>query len=649
MAQVSSGSFITTNYEGRYVQFNWAVDSTSVSGNYKRIYWSLVGGGDAEWTTYMAGNFKVVIDGETVYSSADRIELKKGTVVASGYKTLYHDATGNKSFSASAEAGIYYYAVNCRGSGSWELPTIPRYANVSHSLADKTETTITINWGADASCDHLQYSIDGGKSFVDVNGYPNYTITGLTQNTTYNIVTKVKRRDSQLWSQTGALVVTTYNYPHCISSPDFIIGDTLTLEFYNPLSRSILVKGYSKTDGREIFGGATSGTRIDGFNDGDSVNEQYASIPNSQSGEYTVVAIYNDIPMKRDAGSVYRVRGNEIPTINAFDYVDKNQSVVDITKNSTQIVQNKSVLLARFHPATANYGAGGISRYYIEVNGYVRNEILSGAYEMGTIDSGNDVDLTLTAVDSRGLSASKTIKVSMLAYSEPNALVTLKRLNNYEDETYLTVDGSVSSVNNNNTMAIKYRYKVSGGSYNSFIAIGDNEKHTLSLDKNNEYIFNIVITDAFGSKYDKEHTLSKGIFPLFIDTVKNSVGINCFPKQNYSLEVNGLNVFDVADKVNKSINDIYIGPGGGLTISVEKVSVGDKIPIIITGSDNSSVTPVYTIINYRTDGLIGHINLGLEITVTRNGKYIHINASQYSYYSVLVPLGCEITLSNSLM
>lgn len=49
-----------------------------------------------------------------------------GTTVASGSFTISHNSDGSKSFSASAEEGIYTFAVNCSGSGSWSLPTIAR-------------------------------------------------------------------------------------------------------------------------------------------------------------------------------------------------------------------------------------------------------------------------------------------------------------------------------------------------------------------------------------------------------------------------------------------------------------------------------------------------------------------------------------------
>jgi hypothetical protein len=197
--------------------------------------------------------------------------------------------------------------------------------------------------------------------------------------------------------------------------------------------------------------------------------------------------------------------------------------------------------------ATANKGAGGIAKYVVECNGKKVEKTSSGDFSIGAVNSANNLDLKLTVTDTRGLSSSKTIKVTMLAHSQPTAVVTLERLNNYEDETYLTVDGSVASVNSKNTMAIKYRYKQSGGAYGSYVNTADRQKNTLSLNKNNSYIFNVVVTDAFGSTFSKEYVLDKGMFPLFIDTAKNSVGINCFPVNEQSLEVNGLDISTIKE------------------------------------------------------------------------------------------------------
>ena len=126
----SSGSFNTGKYEGRYLQFSWTEKSQNVANNTTTISWTLKGvGGGSTW--YNAGNFKVVIAGETVYSSSTRIKLYDGTVVASGTYTFQHNSDGTKTFSASAEAGIYTVAVNCTGSGTFTLDTIARASQPS--------------------------------------------------------------------------------------------------------------------------------------------------------------------------------------------------------------------------------------------------------------------------------------------------------------------------------------------------------------------------------------------------------------------------------------------------------------------------------------------------------------------------------------
>jgi hypothetical protein len=548
MAQVSSGYFETNASQNRSLKFSWSVDRTSIEQNYKKIYWSLVGSGSASGYI-MAGDFKVIIDGETVYNSSGRIELRNGTVVASGYKILYHDTQGKKTFSASVESSIYEYAVDNKGSGTWELPTIPRYVNITNfSVNKRDETSVICNWNLDATCNGWQYSVNGGgwKDFDNSQAI----INGLSPNTTYTFKVRIRRKDSGLWSETDTVKQTTYDYPHCTNSPNFTIGDALTLDFYNPLGRTFSVIGYSKVDNSGIFGDETNKTRLVGFNDEIQKGFQYASIPNAQEGEYKVVVEYNGVKRTRDSGNKYKVRGTEVPTINAFSYFDDNDDVVAITQNNQHIVQNKSILKASFEAATPNFGAGSIAKYIVECNGKREEVTAAGNHPLGTVDGVRNCDLTLTVVDSRGLSATKTIDVTMIAYSEPSAVVTLERKNNHEDETYFSVDGSVSSVDGKNTMAIEYRYKALNGEYNSFEPIGDREKLTFSFDKNNSYIFNIVVTDAFDSKFDKEYVLYKGVFPFFIDTKKNACGVNTFPSEGEALRVaRGVSHFEDGIKI----------------------------------------------------------------------------------------------------
>ena len=130
----TSGSFESNYYDGeRGISFSWSLADQSISGNYSVINWSVQGCGGSGSNYYMAGAFSASINGSTVLSSGDRRQLWNGTGIGSGQFTIGHNSAGQGSFSAYIEAGIGTYAVSVSGSGSWDLPTIPRTSNVSVS------------------------------------------------------------------------------------------------------------------------------------------------------------------------------------------------------------------------------------------------------------------------------------------------------------------------------------------------------------------------------------------------------------------------------------------------------------------------------------------------------------------------------------
>ena len=559
---------ITSNGSKGHHKFTLTVtnnlEATSIKDNASTVSFSFVlsslGGGWnwEQWGAYIT--YTVTINGAKYTGSIANYDGYSDVTLKSGAFAVKHNDDGNKtisySFSVTDTSGVSYTCGNASASGTFALATIPRYLSItSLYVSSRTETSAVVSWSVDNARDSTYYSFDNGSTWIGsaTDGESlasdlksgTFNIANLTANTTYNIKVKIKRTDSQLWTVSDAVTFTTYQYPHCTDSPNFTIGDNLTLTFYNPLGREIRIVGYAKSNSSQIFAGTTTGTSLTGFNVNDNnggANAQYASIPNAQSGAYKVVVTWNGVSMTRDNGNTYSIRGNEIPTINSFAYIDNNSTTVALTGNNQHIVQNYSTLVAQVGNATANNGAGGITKYVVECNGKSAQSTSSGNLTIGTVDSNRNVDLKLTVTDTRGLTASKTITVTMLSHSTPSASVELRRLNNYEDETYLTVDSYISSLNGKNTRTIKYRYKVSGGNYGSYANIPDGEEYVFSLDKNNAFIFEIVVTDALGSTFTKEYVLNKGMFPLFIDTKKNSVGINCFPANENSLEVNGLDI-----------------------------------------------------------------------------------------------------------
>ena len=148
-----SGSFLTTGYYSSSkgdtikLKFSWTA-TQDISANASTINWQLTG--DRTASGYVnAGGFKVVIDGETVYSKSTdyRIELRNGTVVASGTKVITHNNDGSRTFSASAQGAIYYYEdINAKGSASFTLDNIPRRATITAAPNFNDEENPTISY-----------------------------------------------------------------------------------------------------------------------------------------------------------------------------------------------------------------------------------------------------------------------------------------------------------------------------------------------------------------------------------------------------------------------------------------------------------------------------------------------------------------------
>lgn len=173
----SSGSFLTkgwyseSNDEWVYLEFVWNVIGSSIVTNSTTISWELRC--KRKTTKYvMAGGFKVIIDGTTVYEKDKnyRIPLYKGTVVATGTHTIVHDDYGNRTFTASASAGIYAFDTNRSGSGTWELPKINRIAAIlsAPDFTDEDNPTITYLNSAESLVERIDACISLDTSMDDV-------------------------------------------------------------------------------------------------------------------------------------------------------------------------------------------------------------------------------------------------------------------------------------------------------------------------------------------------------------------------------------------------------------------------------------------------------------------------------------------------
>lgn len=457
----NSGSFNTNGYQNRYLTFSWSVSSQSVAGNSTTISWSLTGAGNASSNWYESGNFKVVINGTTVYSSSTRIKLYNGTRVASGTFTIAHGSDGNKTFSASAEAGIYYVAVNCRGSGSWSLPQIARAATITSAPNFTDEQNPTI-----------KYSNPAGNA-----------VSSLQACIAINHSAQVPYRDVP---KTG----TSYTF-------NLTAAERNTLRNASKNSKTLTVQFYLKT----VIGTQTL----------------YSVV------EKTMTVV------------------NAAPTLGTFTYKDSNTATTAITGNDQVIIRSNSNLVFTVGAATALKGAT-ISKYVINFNGTNYTLTSAGTQAVNKPNISGNTSATLTVTDSRGNTAKKSITVTVWDWALPYALITLQRHNNYYSETDLTVDAHYSSLNNKNDITIQYQTKkVSDSSYSDLTEIENNTVVTGTYDNAYQWNIRVILTDKLGSA-TYNLVLDKGMPIVYFDRLKNSTGFNCFPIDEDSVEINGINI-----------------------------------------------------------------------------------------------------------
>lgn len=464
----------------------------------------------------------------------------------------------------NAPSGTSLAGASASGSATVTLDKIARYGTSNQSLKSKTETSIVMNWSSNSTVDYIWYSTNNGSNWtgVDVTDGTSgtYTISKLSANTTYNIKTRCRRKDSQLSTDSTSLSVTTYNYPYItkVETTNLTIANSQKLTLYNPLSRSVTIRmNKDNASGTQLYSGTTTGTSIT-FTP--TASTLYASIPNSQSGNCVYSAIYGSVTRTTSVQKYTINNSNCTPTFTAFTYKDNNSTTSGITGNNQLQIQNKSSLVVTASTATAKNSAK-ITKYTATINGK-SYESTSTTINIGTISKSGTLSLVVKAVDSRGLTTSVTKNITVVAYTQPTYTVSVTRKNNYEEETtYKITSGkydllTISGSNKNAIQTAQYRYKESGGNYGSWTSLMPLAQNTANftysklignLDNTKTFVFQTQIIDKL-TTVTNEFTLKNGTPVMAIR--KKKVGINKVPVIEKGLDIDGdINFTNTTDKI----------------------------------------------------------------------------------------------------
>ena len=339
---------------------------------------------------------------------------------------------------------------------------------------------------------------------------------------------------------------------------------------------------------------------------------------------------------------------NANPTFTS-SYQDTKASTVAITGNNQQIIQNNSTLQINISNMTALKYAK-VSSISVNVNGNVTTQSLSSSqttatFNIGTLNVSSNLSIPITLTDTRGNKTTSNLSVTVLSWSLPTAIIDLQRVSNYYTQTNMTVNAEYSSLNNKNTITIQYQIKkVTDSSYGALTTIQDNVQTTFNADNQYSWNVKVIVTDKIGTT-TYNLLLYKGIPLMYWDRLLSSVGINCFPQNQYSLELNGVNIQKALQGVS-----LYSSTSGGTngTVNLSDSSANyDKFYIEYIDNDGTVCSKEVTSPNgknvYLSITYPSSVSYKKDVIVAISGTTI----TPQTYSTITFRSGQSPTIANS--
>lgn len=387
------------------------------------------------------------------------------------------------------------------------------------------------------------------------------------------------------------------------NSPNFNIGDTIVVHMNRKSSvftHTVVLKlgSYSYTIGTGVTDNISLDTdRI--------ASNLYAQMPNSNemTGKIDVTTYSGSAVIGTSSCTIIAHVVNSNPTFNV-EYEDSNSKTVAITENNQYIIRNNSTLKISVNNAQA-LNSATLKTITAVVNGNAYTGTLSGStgtINVGVVNISSDAKATVKLTDSRGNEGISDITVLVYDWTLPNAIIKLNRKSNYYSESILNVNANYSSIGDKNSVTIKYRTKkVANSTFSTYTTIQNNADANFTADNEYEWNVQVEVSDLIG-KTTYNLILPKGIPITYTDIKKYSFGVNCFPKHNNSLEVNGVCIS--GQVLYSSAN----GTAGTVTLS------------------DSAENYTYLEIFYRSSG---DNACGSVKVFSPNGKLVHLGTIHY--------------------
>ena len=326
-------------------------------------------------------------------------------------------------------------------------------------------------------------------------------------------------------SASGTATLTTIPRTSSVTCADGNIGSSTTININRASSSFTHTLTYN-------FGGLTGTitTKTTNTSIGWTIPTTFfAKIPNSKSGKGTITCqTYNGNTLIGSSTCTFNAFViNSNPTVSAT-VQDVNSTTTALTGNANKIVKYFSN--AKIVTTATPKNSATISSVKV---------VCSNKSATGTNVTINNVEsnvFNITATDSRGLVTSTTVTKTLVNYIKcAITSIKLERLSTTSNTVKATINGNFFNASfgaKTNTLTLKWRYRIKGGTWNSYTNLtttksGNTFSYSGNLGTNfdfqEEYDFEVVATDLLMSETRTIH-VTRGI-PI-IDIGKNDAKVN---------------------------------------------------------------------------------------------------------------------------
>jgi len=563
-----SGSFYKYPVNNFGLYCTWSA-TQSVTGNYSDVtlkvylkYYTISVGSRSDSTVSING----VSETYTASAISDDVAGYDTTLLKTYTVRVNHNSNGTKTgvaLSASWRFSGTYSGTSIgtiTASTTVDLDSIDRTApTVSCSVSDITASGLKISATSSATADIWQYSTNGGTNYTQFSTTAGTsatkTLTGLSPNTTYSIKVRARKKSNQVYGASSAVSAKTLG-GSTIGSVSALTADAATVS----ISINTTVYDASYTHKLQIKNGSTVYLEITGLSWAKGTAARTITLTAAQrttlltamasvksfTGTFALLTYSGSTQIGTTAtktATVQTTEANSGPTMTDFTYYDGRSTTATVTGNDQVFIQGYSYLYVTPGTATAKNNAT-IASYSATCNGVTLSNTTGAVINLSAVSKSGNLEVVVTATDSRGYTVSKKKNITVIAYDKPKvSSITLRRTNDIEAEMQLIFNGTISPITvsgtqKNSLKYVQYRYKLtSASSYGSYTSIlssvstsgtsfSFSNLELCSLDANSSYDFHVYIRDQLNtlSAVNLYFTVPQGT-PL-VALRKKKVGIN---------------------------------------------------------------------------------------------------------------------------